>query len=185
MARALLRFLCGENLSLGMAAPGRTPQDDKLGPQSTPQEPRKRMRLEPSSLFGSGYRCRKNNHLALIPSVNEILIPPNSLLLQGLAHTVSSAWMAVPDTPQGGLSQLPFPPHFSSWIPASGEPSLSSLATPKTAPGSPTTTHQMQFPLMVAGSPTALSMAMMFLYHSVQYQTTMQRAFGEQARKVL
>lgn len=172
MARALLRFLCGENLSLGMAAPGRTPQDDKFRPQSTSQEPGKRMRLEPSSLFGSGYRCRKNNHLALIPSVNEILIPPNSLLLQGLAHTVSSAWMAVPDTPQGGLSQLPFPPRFSSWIPAS-------------APGSPTTTHQRQFPLMVAGSPTALSMAMMFLYHSEQYQATMQRVFGEQARKVL
>ena len=104
------------------------------------------MGLEPSSLLGSGYRCRKNNHLALISSVNESLIPPNSSLLQGLAHTVSSAWMAVPDTPQGGRSQLPFPPHFSSWIPASGEPSLSSLATSKTALGYPSTTHQLQLP---------------------------------------
>lgn len=40
------------------------------------QEPGNKTGLEPSSLFGSGYRCRKNNHLALISPANEILIPP-------------------------------------------------------------------------------------------------------------
>jgi hypothetical protein len=42
------------------------------------QEPGNTMGLEPSSLFESGYRGRKNNHLALFSPANEILIPPNS-----------------------------------------------------------------------------------------------------------
>lgn len=57
-----------------------------------------------SSLFQSGYRYRKNNHLAIISPANEILIPLDSLLLQGLAHTVSSAWIPVPATSQCVLS---------------------------------------------------------------------------------